>query len=330
MIKTPASIPILLAITGLLLSCQVPDKLDGPVALKPSERQQLAATAKDPRRFSITTYQSDSGPVFEGSFRFHPNQLSENPFLRVGEDRAAPVIEARSFADVSYRALLDTSSPDSWVTLNTFGSARMALIGPPLYRQEPVHVPSDVSGYLAVASTFRLGMVQMESALLYVQAAMGPFGNLARNIDPKPEVIIGNDILQRLGFVRIDYPGGLVTFSSDKAYSPEDGRVVGQASYTMAKGSLAVNGRIEGVQTRIILDSAGEYGLAMPESGTNRIRQLEIGSLVLRDVPATPAETQSLSDLVFPRVGARILRRYVVVLDPRNRQVLFERPTDAP
>ena len=82
----------LLALTAALAGCRSPQ---GDV-IKPLPDDQLRSffgRPEDPRRYAITIYSSDEGPVFVGANRLHPGQQAVLPFTTRRGD-TSPVIEA--------------------------------------------------------------------------------------------------------------------------------------------------------------------------------------------------------------------------------------------
>lgn len=299
-----------------------------PAATTPMNKDDLRsffARAIDPRRYWITVYDSDHGPTFQGHNRLHPEQLAMLPFVET-TDRSAPLVEINAWLGRDFHALLDTTSARTWITMDAFHAMRGTPLGPPAYRFPVVHVREDIPGYAGVLPKVRMDNLHIENVLVCAWSAYGPFRNLARDVTPTPDLVLGMDLLQSFQFVQVDFPARRVFFSTTFPFRPEQERLMATVSYGEVGGSLAVSGAINGKPTTLLIDTAGDFELASTNASIGTIRQLEVGNLVFRNVSVEDAGVYELGLLKYPRIGRQLLSRFRITLDPQARLIHFERP----
>jgi hypothetical protein len=318
---------ILAGITfGFLQGCRT--SKPAPATTTPLKAEDLRAfftRAADPRRFWITVYDSDQGPAFKGQNRLHPEQLAVLPFAD-SSDRNAPLVNINAWLGRDFLALIDTTSARNWVSEQAFHALRGIPLGPPAYRFPVVHVREPIPGYAGVFPKLRFDNLHVENALVCAWAARGPFGNLARDVAPVPDIILGMDLLQSFQFVQIDYPARRVFFSSTFPFRPEQDRLLASVPYAEVGGAMAVSGSVDGKPTTILIDTAGDFELAFTNTTLEAVRQLEVGNIVFRNVSVEDAALYDLGLLKHPRIGRQLLSRFRITIDPQARLIHFERP----
>lgn len=312
-------------LTALLAACRTPPP---PVAtpLNREELRRFFARARDPRNYWITVYDSEQGPLFKGGNRLHPAQLVMLPFESPAPG-ALPIVKLDAWLGRDFHAFLDTTSARNWITMHAFHAMHGIPFGPPAYRFPVAHVNEDIPGFAGVIPKLRFDNLHIESAVVCVWAANGPFGNLARDVrKPAPDIIIGMDWIESFQFVQIDYPARRVFFSSTFPFRPEADRLLASVPYSVVGGAMAVGGVINGKTTLLLVDTAGDFELASTNVSVEATRQLEIGNLVLRNVEMEDSTIYDLGLLNYPRIGSRLLSRFRITIDPRARMLHFERP----
>ena len=305
-------------------------------ALTDKELHPFFARAKDPRTFWITVYPSERGPMFAGANRVHMEQARSLPFqpeqtpLLLFESAAKasmPLVKFDANRDDEYLALIDTSSRRNWIDFATAQKTGVIPLGPPAMPDLPAHVQDDIPGYASVLSSLRFDQLHVETALLYTRAGQGPLGPLSRREEkPYPQLVVGCDLLKAFQFVQLDYPNRRVIFSASAGYSPDANLLVATVPLREAQGGFAAQGMINGEAKTFLLDSAGDFEVAMADPPTNVLRQVSVGGLVFRQVEVVSSQDCGLGLLKYPRIGRRLLCRYRVTFAPAQRKVHFEKP----
>lgn len=320
------SIPFMIAMTSaLLLSSCVSTPPTDDANLSPKIIKQFFEKPQDPRRFGLTVYQSKYGPVFSGSKRLHDFQTAKAGFLTWRSDIPMIHVQSRKLELVS--ALVDTGSRDSWITME--GALLLAAepLGPPPYRRQPDHVLEKDSGIAVYISKLRIEDLHIESMVAYLRVPKITLGLIARRCDnPKPDLVLGCDLLSQFSYVRFDYPQRCIYFSADQKYDSDPDSIIESAPFKKLNGTPAVDAVLDGVPARIIIDTAGDFEVAWNKPEGSVMRQLSIGDLVLRDVMISDAGELSLGYPEIPRIGNRLLRKFAVTLDSKRHQIVFERP----
>jgi hypothetical protein len=320
----------LMALAAALAGCRTPPS----EYIKPLPDDQLKAffgQPEDPRRYAITIYSSDDGPVFVGANRLHPGQQAVLPFASRRGD-AAPVIEAGPKGDNPLPFLLDTSSRESWQRFESAGTMRAAALGTDrAYGTTPRHVRDDIVGYGCIMNHLVFDTLWMENVVTFVRAAAGPLGMLGRsNAKPGPEGVLGCNVLREFSYVQMDFEARLVTLTSSLAYRPNAERLIAAVPLLDKEGPYAVSGMVDGKKMTIVLDTGGDFGIAMPKMTMGPIKQISLGDLVLRDVRPYTLRERNLMPETTVRIGRQLLARYKVTFDNLHYTVYFERPGDEP
>ncbi|NCC52078.1 MAG: hypothetical protein EOM20_12795 [Spartobacteria bacterium] len=319
-------IPILFLLAMLLSGC-LTGKGGGTAKSAPSDRMEAyLSQAQDARRHWLSIYQSGDGPVYVGSHRLHSGQKARVDFISARKSDL-PVIEIRPNENVYYSALIDTSSRFNWIALDGALELRMFPLGPPIPEQTPSHVNDPTTGYLSLATKFRIEQLHIENALFYTLASQYSLGPLARNSrHPIPRMVLGCDMLNAMRFFQLNYPGRRAAFSSTLPYKTSDDHLIASMPLKSKYGAMAVEGAVDGQADVFILDSAGDYELAMDVDAPATANQVSLGDLVFRQVAVTPIEQCGVGHADVPHIGKRLLSRFVVTFDPQKKVVYFEKP----
>lgn len=290
------------------------------------ELDDFFSRAQDERRFWLTKYESADGPVFAGGFRLHTDKFARAEFV-THRHSTVPGIEIKLRSPQTYLALLDTSSRASWIEFDLAREQGLIPVGPPPYRLFATHVDDPIPGYLVVASRLVIDTLHVDAALLYAKGARGPLTLLNRS-DPalRAPVILGSDFIRAFRFVRFNLAQREVIFSTTGSYQPDPDRLIASVPLQDFNGIIAVEGMIDQMTTPFLLDMLGDYHIAANVAGMDMVRQVIAGDLVLRNVPLTDVQTLNLGLPDVPRIGRRILERFVVTFDNGNRMIHFERP----
>jgi hypothetical protein len=300
-----------------------------PKEIKPLTDGQLRgifSQAKDARNFWVTVYKADKGVQFAGANRLHPEHVANRNFIKESPS-AAPLIQADNGRDEMIVALIDTSSARSWLDLAAFTRVKAIPLGPPAYNCTPNQVNDAIPGYACILTKLRFDQLHMENAVFHFRAATGPLGSLARGEDhPAPSAILGCDILNAFAFVQIDYPNHSVMFSATTEYSPDGTNLIATLPLREVDGAFAVDGMVDSEKKLILLDSAGEFETTMENPPSDKLKQVSVGDLVFRNVTVASSQDGNLGLLSHPRIGRRLLSRFVVTFAPKKKLVYFERP----
>lgn len=316
------------AVSVLLVAACVTSKQTASVPFSDAQLKAMAARAKAPQVYGITVYPSDAGPVFAGSARTHEGDVAAVEFPRNGWP-FAPIVPLSPGGSSDIKALLDTSSPQSWVS--PVGGKEMnieMLAAPSLLVSRPTHVFDTANGYLSVASHAKIDTLSLENVLLQVRGASGPLGPLARGLDDTGlEAVLGVDLMKALNHIQFNFPAHHVILSASRGYTPSESNLVATVPMVLVGGAIAAEGMLGGEPQTFVLDTGGEYAVALP---TNRpaatIPQVSVGDLVFRDVPGVSGMDLALGQVAQPRIGRRLLAKFKMTLDFRGRAIHFERP----
>lgn len=89
------------------------------------------------------------------------------------------------------------------------------------------------------------------------------------------------------------------------------------------EGAYVVQGRINGRKTDVVLDTAGNYEVALP-AATESPPSIELGTLVLQPAKTIDRETAGLGPGRRIQIGRKLLGKYKVTFDNQKRIVYFE------
>ncbi len=319
---------LFIGVLAIAAGCRAP-RMEESRPLTPAEANAFSSMAQDPRKFWITVYNGDSGPVFTGANRLHPEQMASLPFLSP-KKTAAPLIRIDAGQGRSFFALVDTSSRESWMDFGKAMDIRVVPLGPPSYPAIPSHVSDQTPGYASVVGKIRFDQVNMETAIFHVRGVNGPLGFLTRHQDyPRPSAIIGCNMLQAFQFVQFDFPARLIIFSSTVDYTPNPEALVATAPLREEHGAYASDGMIDNDAGPIILDVAGDFEIAMNSPPTNSFRQVSFGDLVFRQIHPIAGIEEGLGALACPRIGRQLLSRFKMTIANKQKMIYFERPDSA-
>lgn len=292
--------------------------------LSAQELEQFFSRAQDERRFWLTKYESDQGPVFTGAHRLHNDKFALMPF-ETRRKLPVPMISARLRTPQEHVALIDTSARASWIEFGLGREMGLIPIGPPSYRLYAAHVNDPIPGYLGVAPRLIIDQLHVDTALFYVKAAHGPLTLLTReDKDLRAPMVLGADFIRAFHFVQIDYPNRTVLFSTTTPYKTDPDRLIASVPMRNYNGSIVVTGSIGDRDTPMLLDSLGDFAVAC-DPGKNA-QQVMFGDLVLRNPTYTDIHTTGLGFPDVPRIGRHVLSRFIVTFDGKSRQIHFERP----
>ncbi len=293
------------------------------------QRQAFFARARPPQAYGLTVYTTENGPVFAGAHRLHQGDVALLDFESSG-DASAPVIEITARGDQHVNALIDTSSRENWVIPTAaLRLGLTALSGPNPYETRAGHVYDEVGGYAGLVHKITLEELNAENIVFYTRAAFGPLGPPARWLnDPAPEAVLGTSFLRSFSYVQIDFRARVALFASTQSFkAPPEAMLVARVPLKDVRGVLGVEGVMDGEPMTFILDTGGDFELVMNEPPAPTVRRLSVGELVFpREVNVVASMDQGMGETSYPRIGRKLLSRYRVSFDFRNKWVYFERP----
>lgn len=314
-----------------LVGCTSPND----VQIVPFSQEQIKALygkARPPQAFGLTVYSSDAGPFFAGAGRVHQGDVARCPFLG-SRDSTAPLVAMDGRGELDLVALIDTTSKDNWLTAPAGAQLGITMLaGPGPYQNVAAHVYDEIGGGAGLVQKVKLEESHMENVVFYMRAASGPLGPAARWLEkPAPSVVLGSTFLRSYSFVQLDYPLRSAVFAATARLPPPAATTL-VAILTMkdAFGAVAVEGALDGDPVTVLIDTAGDFELVLNEPPEATIRRFSIGDLVFPpDVKVVSSLDQGLGPTTYPRIGRRLLSRYKVSFDFRNKRVYFERPASA-
>lgn len=308
---------------------------------------RFLAGGRDARNYGITTYRDAAGDRFEFANRPHPDQTAQLDFVSPKNARL-PIVEVASSITDPFPMLLDTSARQSWATLAAVKGLEYRPFAPPT-GEYPDHVVAEIPGYAGVGNKLIFDELHVESPIYYVAPAGGGLGALARiagqpglapaaaaareKLASRMPVVCGAAALKGFFWVRFDFPGRSVRFSSSgRAYKPANAAAVAADLPLLDwRGRPAVAATLGGQPTTLILDTAGDFDLALPaDAPPGEVDgALVLGALELDDVRPRFHGELGLPEKFPARLGLGVLSRYAVALDFKNRRVWFEDPARA-
>ncbi len=295
-----------------------------------AEIQRFLKRAQDPRTYSLTVYQDARGvPVYTGGFRLYPGSPAELPFDAPPE-LPLTVLPVGCGAHVEGRVLVDTTTADTWVSMEQASRLRLVALGPPFFNVKPAHVLDNAPAFLSLVPGLTFGPLRMETVPAFARASHGPLWPLSRSAAAGPvDFVAGLSLLKAFAWVQWDYPARVWRAAPAGAYQPREETLLAVVPIESSPGGLMIKGRLDGKSAVFLVDTAGDFELAMDAPPMKLIRQISAGDLVFRQVKAVSTRDLALGQPDIPRIGARLLMKYRMTLDPRRNVLVFERPAGA-
>jgi hypothetical protein len=318
-------IPTVLLIAILMAGCNSAEN-DGAQQYVLSENQQKAylEKTKEPQQFGLKVYERKGGSIgLQGVAHLHPLHAASASFIW-GD---APVIKISGKARrMKMNALLDTSSPTSWMEYTTAAEFEAILLGldGQVFPYQGGYDTGAVNAFAAVVNQMRINQLCIEDIPVYVRMASNSLGPLNRGIySPTIDGVIGYDVLSTFEFIQIDLEAGTIDFSSTTEYTPNENLLMTTAKIISSSNyGLAVEGAIFGESTPIILDIAGKYHFESSTAEAAITKQVSLGDVVYVNVPTRLPLRRNLP----PRAGRLMLQKYIITICPKKGVVYFERP----
>jgi hypothetical protein len=319
------NIPTTLMIAALMAGCSTVDyDSEEQYLLTENEQKGFLSYAKQPQQFGFTVYQTQDGNIaLRGVARQHPLHTASARFI--GGD--APVIKLGGKARrMKMNALLDTSSPNSWMEFDTAEEFDVFPLGVDgqVFPYQGGYDTGAVNAFAAVVTQLRIDQLCIEDIPLYVRMAAYTLGPINRGIySPVIDGVLGYDVLGTFEYIRLDLMEGTVDFSATSPYSPNENLLMTTAKIISASSyGLAVEGAIFGEPTPIILDIAGNYHFENSKAEAAVTELVSLGDVVYVTVPTRLPIRGSLP----PRAGRLMLQKYIITICPNKGVVYFERP----
>ena len=312
--------------TIFLFACQSGSKEDSKQKDRPipveTQKDYLAKTMP-PQQFGLQIYRvGQNGIAYTGRVHLHPNHFSTAKML---EDDI-PLIKMTGRASrEKFHALIDPSSPISWMEFSTSRKVRAHFLG-----IDDLVIPyrgsyntGGVDAYAAVVDQVHIETLFMECLPLYIRMSIGSLGPLARGIiKPQVDAIIGYDNLQAFEYIQFNFPNRSLTFSSDTPYKPKKSPRLFSAKILSAKNyGLVVKGTINDEPAPIILDLCANYHFARGDLRVTSTPAVGLGDLELLDLPTLLLPRNNAP----ARIGRKELSNYLVTVCPKLGVVYFEK-----
>ena len=148
--------------------------------------------------------------------------------------------------------------------------------------------------------------------------------DLQRVAEPSPFANI--PVLRHLRFVQIDYPGRTVRLSSTLPYEHSEALLLGSTRLIPNARAAVTQGTIDGINHRILIDSAGDFSLILPGGEAKTAKEVILGDLVVSNLKTSTPEEHGLQDIPFARIGRKVLTKFKITFDFRRNLLIFERP----
>ncbi|MDZ4199962.1 MAG: hypothetical protein U1E27_11855 [Kiritimatiellia bacterium] len=300
--------------------------------IDPAELDRLFSAGRDPGEFFIHSHRDASGrSVFTGQNRMLPDSRAVLLFESAAHS-ALPIVRATAPSGTDLLLLTDTTSQQNWVNLDLKDRIGLIPIGPNRVGAIPAHVFDETPGYLSVLPSLDLDRMRVESILFYARMARQSLWPLHRHADARDiQAVLGLEFLRGFAYVTWDFSTRMMTFSATDPFQPDSRAVLAElpVSFNADLGAIEVPCILDGVETPVIFDSAGDYELALESPPMDLIRQIGFQDLVLRRVRAVTPQSVGLEPVETPYLGTRLLRRFRVTLDNRRNVLWIESPDSA-
>lgn len=321
-----------------LAGCATPGPLE-QTPLVQDQVDQFLASGRDARTYGITTYPDAAGSRFEFANRPHPDRSTQLDFVSPFSS-PCPVVKVRSALTDPFPMLLDSSARQSWAALAVAKGLEYRIFSPATGEYAD-HVVAEIPGYAGVGNKLIFDKLHVESPIYYMAPAGGGLGALARAAE-RPDlapatvktrqkfarripVALGAAAMRAFAYVRFDFPGRAVRFSSSRAYQPaQASTVVANVPMLDWRGRPAVQASLGGAPILLVIDTAGDFDLSLPGEPDLEMGALALGALVLDDVEIVAHASRGLPEEFPARLGLGVLARFAVTLDQKNRRVWFE------
>lgn len=285
-----------------------------PVSWK--DQSAYLAKVRDPRIYGFGIYQTPGGVEYRGGCRLHAHQGAVLPMK--AEKPFRPAVALRRSFGLESTVLLDFSVSSSWLEFDLAQSLGAIPVGEG--DAQLVKLPGEeFGGCPSVIPSLRFKQLFIEHSLVYVRMATGPIGLLARGIEkPELEGVIGWEQLRKLKQIQLDYAKEQVVLSTvETAYAPDPALVVAKIPLVKHAGACAVRGIVNGKESTILIDPAGDFEMATDSAAA--IAAVQLDADLLFSAPAVAVSPGGI------RIGARLLQNYKVTVCPQAGMIYFEK-----
>ena len=299
----------------LVAGCKTTETRSRPISWK--QQQAYLAKGEDPRVFGLGIYDTPAGPQIRGGGRLHPSQADAFPMMTKKEHPLRPVVGMVGNFGMEWPVLLDVTSSRTWLEFDAAKKLRARPVGEQgkasLIRQSN----DEIEASLSLVTVIRLGQVHIENPLVYVRMADGPLGSLARGIvNPQPKGIIGWNLLKKMEQIHLFYSLKQVALFTTEPYEPNPAQVIAALPLVEHAGVCAVRGMVDGKESLILIDPAGEFEVAAP--GAAAISLIDLGNVKIR----APIMSESPGGI---RIGAQVLRQFDITICPKAGMLYLEK-----
>ena len=91
------------------------------------------------------------------------------------------------------------------------------------------------------------------------------------------------------------------------------------------RGGLAVEGHMGEYEGYFLIDTAGDYEVAMPDPARSQEPELWLDNVRFENVTVSDSTQPGFGEHRIPAIGARLLARHRVVFDFKRNRMIFER-----
>jgi len=295
--------------------------------LSSTQIEMSLSRTRSPQQFGFQIFAVQGGGIaYSGRGRLHPRHFTSAEML----EENIPVIRMRGRSKRNrMNVLMDVSSPVSWMEFSASQDFNAYFMGinDEVFPYRGSYNTGGIYAFAAVVTQMRIDNLFIENMPFYIRMAKGSLGPLARGIiEPEIDAIIGYDNLRSFEYIQFDLQDNMINFSASDPYTPNPDLLVDVAKIIKTPGhGLAIEGKIDGQPTPIILDFAGDFSLARGDIKVATTRLIHMGHLSLHDVPTLVLPIHTAP----PRVGRKLLAPYLITICNREGLVYFEQiPTE--
>ena len=87
-----------------------------------------------------------------------------------------------------------------------------------------------------------------------------------------------------------------------------------------------MEGRVNGKPVTFILDTVGDYEIALPLPNESKVKQVSIEELVVRDLEVVSCRAAGVGQADKPHLGRRFLSRFAIILGQKGTLLHLEKP----
>lgn len=296
-----------------------------PAPLAQSDLKPLLSLSEQPEAFGIELFHTEDGVFASNVFNV---KQSRTAYLAFNSRRSSrlPIFEVQSRRGRKRNILIDTSSRKSWIDFGEKDTFNCIPLGAHLTTFVPTHVDDNAPGMLSLVPYLRINNMVITENLLYVRADRRSLWPITRDHRQNVDIVMGGGMLRAFAFVSLDFANRGIIFSAEEPYSLEDRNPIASVPIVWHEGAIHVEASLNSKQTKLMLDTGGDFDLVTPDEEIEELDILRIGDLVILKGDLERPEEHGISVREHSSIGLGILGRFTIIIDMYRQKIHFERP----